>query len=144
MDAFTLTAIGNLARDPELESKGDRTFARFCLVGNDYAGKDTEGNARQVTTGVWFVAFSSIGEAISKNARKGDQLIVQARIRSNNWTDKDGEKHYAHSFQVVSFRFGAPGSAKRRELIATQQGRSDAYPESREESSNGFDAETPF
>jgi single-strand DNA-binding protein len=140
MDAFTLTAVGHLARDPELETKGDKTFARFCLVGNDYAGKDAQGDARQVTTGVWFVAFNSLGEAISKNARKGDQLILQARIRANNWTDKDGEKHYGHSFQVTSFKFGAPGAAKRRELTASQQGQ----PESRDEAATAIDDAVPF
>ena len=41
---------------------------------------------REAVTTLWFVAFESLGEAIAKNARKGDQLIVQAHIRANNWT----------------------------------------------------------
>jgi single-stranded DNA-binding protein len=59
---------------------------------------------------------SGLGEAIAKNARKGDQLIIEARIRSNNWTDKQGERQYDHSFVVTGFRFGAPGRAKRDEF----------------------------
>ena len=113
MNSFNLTAVGNLAKNPELAVKGDTTYTRFCLVGNDYAGKDDNGNAREITTGLWFVAFEHLGESIAKNARKGDQLIVQAHIRSNNWTDKDGERQYDHSFVVQSFRFGAPGRVKR-------------------------------
>ena len=35
MNSFRLTAVGDLARNPELSIKGDITFARFCLVGND-------------------------------------------------------------------------------------------------------------
>jgi single-strand DNA-binding protein len=62
------------------------------------------------------VAFDGLGEAIAKNVRKGDQLIVEARVRSNNWTDKEGEQHFDHSFIAQSFRFGAPGKAKREEL----------------------------
>ena len=118
MNSFTVTAVGNLARDPELASKGDTTYARFCLVGNDYAGKDDDGNTRELVTSVWFVAFESLGEAIAKNARKGDQLVLQAQIRSNNWTDKDGQKQYDYSFIVQNFRFGAPGKTKREELAA--------------------------
>jgi single-strand DNA-binding protein len=64
------------------------------------------------------VAFDSLGEAIAKNARKGDQLVLQAQVRANNWTDKEGEKQYDHSFVVQTFRFGAPGRAKREELAA--------------------------
>jgi single-strand DNA-binding protein len=123
MNSFTVTAVGNLAKNPELAVKGDVAYTRFCLVGNDYAGKDEYGNAREAVTSVWFVAFESLGEAIAKNALKGDQLIVQAQIRSNNWTDKDGEKQYDHSFVVQNFRFGAPGRAKREELAALRNDR---------------------
>ena len=116
MNSFTVTAIGNLARNPELVAKGEGLYTRFCLIGNDYAGRDEEGAAREVTTSLWFVAFGPLGEAIAKNSRQGDQLIVQARIRANNWTDKLGEKQYDHSFIVEGFRFGAPGSTSRGEF----------------------------
>jgi single-strand DNA-binding protein len=118
MNSFTLTAVGNLARNPELVAKNDTSYTRFCLVGNDYAGKDEEGAAREIVTSVWFVAFGALGEALARNARKGDQLIVAARVRSNNWTDKQGEKQYDHSFIVDGFRFGAPGKLKREEREA--------------------------
>jgi single-strand DNA-binding protein len=118
MNSFTLTAVGNLARDPEFAAKGDTSYARFCLVGNDYAGKDEHGNAREAVTSLYFTAFDGLGEAIAKNARKGDQLILQAQVRSDNWTDKEGVKQYDHSFIVQNFRFGAPGRAKREELAA--------------------------
>jgi single-strand DNA-binding protein len=121
MNSFNITAVGNLAKNPELATKGDTTYTRFCLVGNDYAGKDDQGNAREVTTSLWFVAFESLGESIAKNARKGDQLIVQAHVRSNNWTDKDGERQYDHSFVVQSFRFGAPGRVKREEFARREE-----------------------
>jgi single-strand DNA-binding protein len=123
MNSFTVTAIGNLAKNPELAVKGDTTYTRICLVGNDYAGRDEHGNAREVVTGLWFVAFEGLGETIAKNARKGDQLILQAQIRSNNWTDKEGEKQYDHSFVIQNFRFGAPGKIKREELAARREER---------------------
>jgi single-strand DNA-binding protein len=126
MNSFTVTAIGNLAKNPELAVKGDTTYTRLCLVGNDYAGKDPEGNAREAATSLWFVAFESLGEVIAKNALKGDQLILQAQIRANNWTDKEGEKQYDYSFVVQNFRFGAPGKAKREELAARNGSEIDA------------------
>ncbi len=121
MNSFTVMAVGNLAKNPELTVKGDTTYTRFCLVGNDYGGKDEQGNVREVVTGLWFVAFESLGETIAKNARTGDQLILQAQVRSNNWTDKEGEKQYDYSFVVQNFRFGAPGKAKREELARREE-----------------------
>jgi single-strand DNA-binding protein len=118
MNSFSLIAVGNLAKDPEFATKADTSYARFCLVGNDYAGKDERGNARETASSIWFVAFEGLGEAIAKNTRKGDQLILQAQVRSNTWTDREGEKHYDYDFIVQNFRFGAPGRAKREELAA--------------------------
>ena len=60
--------------------------------------------------------FGAMGEALARNARKGDQLFVEARVRANSWTDKQGEKKYDHSLIVDGFRFGAPGKIKREEL----------------------------
>ena len=108
MNSFTLTAVGNLANNPEFSTKSDTSYTRFCLVGNDYAGKDEGGTAREIATSLWFVAFGVLGEALARNARKGDQLIVEAHVRANNWTDKQGEKQYDHSFILDGFRFGAP------------------------------------
>jgi single-strand DNA-binding protein len=116
MNSFSVTAIGNLAKNPELVAKGDTAYTRFCLIGNDYAGKDEDGAAREVATSLWFVAFGAMGEAIARNARKGDQLILEARIRANNWTDQQGERQYDYSFVIEGFRFGAPGKLKREEL----------------------------
>ena len=42
-------------------------------------------------------------------------------MRASNWTDKQGEKVYDHSFIVDGFRFGAPGKAKREERAARSE-----------------------
>src|ERR1700691_1596879 len=126
MNSFTVTAVGNLAKNPELSVKGDTTYTRICLVGNDYAGKDEQGNAREAVTSLWFGAFESLGEAIAKKARKGRQLSFQRPIRSNNGTDKEDKKQYDYSFVIQNFRFGAPGKIKREELAARRDEREGA------------------
>src|ERR1700748_3484531 len=144
MNSFTLTAVGQLARNPELVAKGSTAYTRFCLVGNDYAGKDDEGSAREVVTTLWFVAFGALGEAIARNSRKGDQLVVEARVRASNWTDKQGEKQYDHSFVVQGFRFGSPGRAKREEFDARRvegASRADDHAHGRDEAANAGDGD---
>ena len=59
MNSFTLTAIGNLARNPEVVAKGDTAYARFCLVATIMPAKITRGAAREVVTSLWFVAFGA-------------------------------------------------------------------------------------
>jgi single-strand DNA-binding protein len=108
MNSFHLTAIGRLAEDPKTGTNGD---VRFALIGDDYAGKGRE----PVTTTVYFVAFDSVGEAIATHARRGDQLIVDAQLRANNY-EKKGKIVYDYSYIVQGFKFGAPGKAKRQAL----------------------------
>jgi single-stranded DNA-binding protein len=115
MNSFTFIGIGNLARNPEVTAKGDVAYVRFCLVGEDHAEPDEKvGHAREVVNSVWLLAFDEIGGRIARYARKGDQLIVTARLRSFVWMDREGEKHCDSVFIVTGLRFGAkrgPGSA---------------------------------
>jgi hypothetical protein len=55
MNSFTLTAVGNLAANPELCMKNDTMYSSFGLVGNDFTGRDEEGGVREVITSLWFV-----------------------------------------------------------------------------------------
>ena len=49
MHSFNLVGIGNLASDPAVQSKGETTFTRFCLMAND-AGENVGFDAtRQIT-----------------------------------------------------------------------------------------------
>jgi single-strand DNA-binding protein len=121
MKSFALRAVGNLANTPELATKDEVVYTRLHLVGNDYAGRDEEGAVKETVTGVWFVAFGMRAEALVRTCRKGDQLILDAQVRADNWTDANGEKQYDYSFVVDGFRFGAPGKVRREEFEATRR-----------------------
>lgn len=107
MNSFKLTAVGTLARNPELGTAGDATFARFCLVGNDEIGEGEQDGPRHIATSLWFFAFGDIASTIAHNAGKGDQLILEAKVVANQWTDQGGEKQLGHTFIVTGFKFGA-------------------------------------
>ncbi len=114
MNSFTLTAVGQLARDPELVSGRDGSYTRLLVVGNDYAGKDAAGAVGTVATSLWFVAFGPLGEMLAHNARRGDQLFIEAQLRASSDTAPKGEEPCRHCFIVDGFRFGAPGRLTRQ------------------------------
>lgn len=107
MNSFRLTAVGQLARNPELSIKGEIIFARFCLVGSDEVAEGEHDGPKEVVTSLWFLAFGAFASTIASNSRKGDQLFLEARVVANHWTDKQGEKQHGHTFIVTGFRFGA-------------------------------------
>ncbi len=107
MNSFILRAVGVLARNPELLTTGDITYARFCLVGDDTLSEGETDGPRQVVTSLWFIAFGRTGECIAHHANRGDQLILEARICPCHWTDRQGERQHDPTFVVMGFRFGA-------------------------------------
>jgi single-stranded DNA-binding protein len=113
VNSFTLHAVGNLSRDPEQLVRGGKTYTRICLVGNDYIAHEAEGGPREIVTTLWLAAFGTVGEVIARNSRKGDQLILEARVSS--LVDRNTER-VDTTFIVTGFRFGSPGRVSRERL----------------------------
>jgi single-strand DNA-binding protein len=113
LHSFQLTAIGHIAKQPELKQKGDTVYLNLRLIGNDYGGEGKD----EVVTSVFFTAFGSTAKALANNVRKGDQLIINAHIRDNSYRDgRTGNDVYSNSFIIDGFIFGAPGTEKREEF----------------------------
>lgn len=107
LNSFTLHAVGTLARGPEIVTKGDISFVRFCLTGSNY-DVDGDGLERPVASHLWFDAFAETAEELIKHSHKGDQLIVQALCCGASVT-KDGHTLRQINFVVTGLAFGAKG-----------------------------------
>jgi hypothetical protein len=105
MNSFTLFAVGQLARSPGLSQKGPVTFARFCIVGSDSEIIDNKVKERFIS--MWFVAFGEVGDALVKNARKGDQLFLEATAIQDDWNGLPMEGMGNLVYEVICWRFGA-------------------------------------
>ena len=52
------------------------------------------------------VMFGNPAERFEKlNVQKGTKLLIEGDVRNNNFTDKDGVKHYEFSFVANTFEF---------------------------------------
>lgn len=111
-----LLFAGRVAAAPELKNYDDTKVARFRLIRNEYAGKDDEGNRKERQVSIPFSAFDSLAETLARNVLTGDQLMIEATVRNNNFTDKDQVERYDYNFEVVAFEYGAPGAEKRKKL----------------------------
>lgn len=59
------------------------------------------------------VAFGKVAEYIEKYFKKGQEIIVQGAIRTNSYTDKNGEKRT--SVSVVVFQTDFCGKIEKKE-----------------------------
>jgi single-strand DNA-binding protein len=108
----TVTISGNLTRDPELRQLASGTsVCGMRIAHNDrYKNRDTgewTDRANYFDITVW----SGLGEAIAKQCRKGDRIVVQGRLNWREWDADDGSKRQA--VQIVADSVITPGKGER-------------------------------
>ena len=99
------TLSGNLTRDPELRTVGaDRTVANFTLA-NNRRYKAGDGEPREETLFLDCEAWGRPAELVAQYLTKGSPLVVEGRLRLDQWTDKDGGKRSRVKLVVEQVHF---------------------------------------
>lgn len=89
--------MGRLVRDPELnQTTNGIAVCRFTVAVNRPYQKDKEQQADFINVTAW----RGTAEFVSKYFNKGSMIIVEGKLQNNDYTDKEGVKHY--SMQVVA------------------------------------------
>lgn len=98
--------MGNLTRDPELRTlPSGNAVARIGLAVNRvYLSK--EGEKKEEVTYVDVDAFGKQAETIAKWCTKGSGILVEGRLRLDQWDDKaTGEKRSKLGIVLENFTF---------------------------------------
>lgn len=83
---------GNLTRDPELRYTPSGTaIAKFGLALNR-KWKDQSGETKEEVTFVDVDAFGKQAELIGQYLKKGNPLLVEGRLRTDSWEDKQTQQ----------------------------------------------------
>lgn len=99
--------MGRLTRNPEVRMSGDTAVARFSLAVDRRFKKDGEQTADFINC----VAFGKTGEFIEKYGRKGTKFVVEGRIQTGSYTNKDGQKVYTTDVVVEQVEFAESKSS---------------------------------
>jgi single-strand DNA-binding protein len=84
--------IGNLGRDPEIRYTPDGSpVANFSLATTDY-WTDKSGTRQERTEWHNIVAWTRLADVSKRFLSKGKQVYVEGRLRTREWTDRDGNK----------------------------------------------------
>lgn len=100
-----VTVIGRLARDPELRhTQGGTAVVSFSIaVDRDFKDKNT---GERTTDWINVVAWRATAEFVSRYFTKGRMVVVDGRLQTRDWTDKDGNKRTAVEVVAESVYFG--------------------------------------
>ena len=99
--------MGIITRDAEVRySQGENStaIARFTLaVDRRYAKNSTSGE--QTADFINCVAFNKTAEFMERFGRKGTKFVVEGRIQTGSYTNKDGQKVYSTDVIVEQVEF---------------------------------------
>ena len=114
--------MGRLTREPDVRySQGEQAMAiaRFTLAVDRRFKRDNEQQADFISC----VAFGKTGEFIEKYAHQGTKLVVEGRIQTGSYTNKDGVKVYTTDVVVENCEFAESKAAASRNEGAYQASR---------------------
>lgn len=98
---------GNLTRDPEIKAlPSGQQVANFSVATNR-TWKDRDGKQQEAVEYHNCVAFGRTAEVIGQYMKKGKPILVDGRLQTRDWDDKDsGKKMYRTEIIVDNFQFG--------------------------------------
>lgn len=97
--------MGRIIRDAEIRyTQGEKStaIARFSLAVDRRFKKD---NDEQNTDFISCIAFGKIAEFLEKFGRKGTKFVVDGRIQTGSYNNKDGQKVYTTNVVVENIEF---------------------------------------
>ena len=115
------TLFGRAGRDPDVRTlKGGGKAAAFSLATTE-KWTDREGRPGEATEWHRVVVYGPAAAAVEKMLRKGDPVLVEGRIATRGFTDKEGTDRTITEIVVA----GAQGTVSippgRRSAEATQE-----------------------
>lgn len=84
---------GFLGRDPEVRfTQSGMAVANLSLATNELRGPAD--NRQKFTEWHRIVAFGKMAEMVQSHYKKGKQVLVEGRLQTREWEDKNGVKRY--------------------------------------------------
>jgi single-strand DNA-binding protein len=84
--------MGRLTREPELQPLQNTSVCRFTVAVNEPYKDRKSGEFKEVTSYVDVEVWGAAAERFVQKFNKGDLIVVQGRLRTDTWEDKNGNK----------------------------------------------------
>jgi single-strand DNA-binding protein len=95
--------VGNLGMDPEVKSfDNNRKLAKLSLATHESYKND---KGERVTDTQWhsLVVWGAQAKLVEDLLKKGDEVVVEGKLSSRSYVDKDGNKRFVTEVVVNEF-----------------------------------------
>lgn len=114
--------MGRLTRDPDIRySQGENSMAiaRFTLAVNRRVKRD-EDSSQQTADFISCVAFGKTAEFYEKYTHQGIKLVIEGRIQTGSYTNREGIKVYTTEVVVESTEFAESKNSGESENVSAR------------------------
>ncbi len=95
--------IGHLGNDPEIINlESGKKIAKFSIATNE-SYKNEKGEKVEDTQWHNLVAWNKTAEIAEKYLKKGKEIVVEGKLSSRSYDDKEGVKRYVTEIVVQEF-----------------------------------------
>jgi len=130
---FNRICMAVLTADPELKSTpSGKSVATFWLATNR-VWTDPQGKKNEATEFHNIVLWGRSGEVVKQFCTKGSELMVEGRIATRTWEDKQGAKHYMTEIVGENIQLGGRPTGAAKAAEAVQAARSEDEEEMKSE-----------
>lgn len=102
-----VTILGRLGRDPETRTTSSGTTVVRLAVATDRRYKDASGERQKETEWHSVSIFGKTAEIADQYLRKGSEVLVEGRLHTRKYTDKDGIERWSTDIICESMTLGA-------------------------------------
>lgn len=114
--------MGRLTRDPDIRySQGENAMAiaRFTLAVNRRVKRDDD-SSQQTADFISCVAFGKTAEFYEKYTHQGIKLVIEGRIQTGSYTNREGIKVYTTEVVVESTEFAESKNSGESENVSAK------------------------
>lgn len=120
MSVNKVILVGRLGADPESRATPGGLQISNLRVATNHVAYDKDGNKTDSTEWHRVVFFGRQAEVCEQYLRKGSQVYIEGRLRTNKYTDRDGIERYAT--EVVGERMQMLGGRDDNQSSAPSEG----------------------
>jgi len=106
---------GRLVADPELQYTSGGTARGRCRIACTRVWYDNEKQKQEDVTFVPITCWGAAAENLSNYRKKGDEIVVEGRLRIYQFETDEGEKRSLTEVVAHRIHFGATAAANRQD-----------------------------
>lgn len=119
--------IGNLTRDIEMRYAQSGTAIASTGIATNRKFKAQDGTQKEEICFVDVTFFGRTGEIANQYLKRGSKVLIEGRLKLDQWQDQSGAKRSKHSITVETMQMLGSKDSGNQQQTQPQQGNQQSY-----------------